>query len=142
MGVHTNFTITEGILVLTVETQITTQGLLHTVIVIVLTIFSLLMLYKWTGRTREAVTKHTRDAPTFFVNEEPAEAWVNPYRLKKKKAKRKQKNKPGHIPDYDEWPEWELDHIALLAEQAQERVRAKRRAKRKKNKDNMWFREG
>jgi hypothetical protein len=108
------------------------------------------MLYKWTDRRRktepvhtrvdEAETVHTDVPPTFFLNEEPTPEWTNPSR-QKKKAKRSKK-RPGHIPAYDEWPELESEHRAMLAEQARERVRVKRRAKRKRNRDNRWFRNG
>jgi hypothetical protein len=137
MGVDTNLTIIDGIMVLTIESQITTRGLIHTVIVIVLTLISLLTLYKWTERRRMMVTVHSSVAPTM----EPAVEWTKPNKRTCKKAKHKKK-KPGHIPAYDEWPEYETEHRLMLAEQVKERVRAKRRAKRKRNRDNTWFRQG
>jgi hypothetical protein len=137
MGVDTNLAIVDGIMILTIEAHITPRGLLHTVIVLILTLISLLMLYKWIDRRRKKVTVHSGVAPIVG----PAAQWTRPVGRKNKKAKRKVV-RSGHIPAYDEWPEYEAEHRALLAELAKESVRAKRRAKRKRNKDNRWFRNG
>jgi hypothetical protein len=137
MGVDTGLTIVDGVIVLTVQT--TSRGLLYTTLVLVLTIISLHTLYKWTERRRKAKIVHSNVAPTFFLPDEVTKEWVNPSKLKKK-AKRNKK-RPGHIPAYDEWPEYEAEHRQMLAEQSKERVRAKRRAKRKRARDNKWFRQ-
>jgi hypothetical protein len=98
------------------------------------------MYYKWTGRKRVAVTKPRKEAPIFFLCEEFHKEWVNPHKLRKKRAKNKKK-RPGHIPAYDEWPEWEPEHRAMLAAEAREAVREKKRAKRKRYKNNRWWRQ-
>jgi hypothetical protein len=136
MGVNTNLTIVDGIIVLAIETQITSRGLLHTVIVLALILISLLMLHKLVDRRRKKETVHSSVAPTVG----PAVEWTRPVKRKNKKAKRN-KMRSGHILAYDEWPEWEPEYRALLAELAKERVRVKRRAKRKRNRDNRWFRQ-
>jgi hypothetical protein len=136
MGVDTNLTIVDGIMILTIETHITPRGLLHTVIVFTFTLIFLLMLYKWIDRRRKKVPAYSGVAPTVG----PAAKWTRPVKWKNKKAKRNN-IRSGHIPAYDEWPELEPEHIALLTEQAKERVRVKRRAKRKRNRDNRWFRQ-
>jgi hypothetical protein len=138
MGVDTNLTIVDGVIVLTVQT--TSRGLLYTTLVLVLTIISLHTLYKWTERRRKAKIVHSNVPPTFYLPDEVTKEWTNPSKLKKK-AKRNKK-RPGHIRAYDEWPEWEPEHRAQLAEEARERVRAQKRAKRKRYKDNKWFRNG
>jgi hypothetical protein len=137
MGVDTNLTIVDWIMILTIETHITPRGLLHTVIVLIFTLIFLLMLYKWIDRRRKKVTVHSSVAPTVG----PAVEWTRPVMRKNKKAKHNKKG-PGHIPAYDEWSDFEAEHRQMLAEQAKERVRAKRRAKRKRNRNNRWFREG
>jgi hypothetical protein len=136
MGVDTNLTIIYGVTVLTIESQIATPGLQHTVIVIVLTLIYLPMIYKWTEIRRKMVTAHSNVAPTV----EPAVEWTKPIRRKRKKVQHKKKA-PGHIPAYDEWPEYEIEHRLMVAEQARQRLCAKQKAK-KRNRNNKWFKKG
>jgi hypothetical protein len=118
------------------------------------------MYYQCTGKKQLAPPRPIKVAPTFFLPDEwhRKQPKVDPRkqqwkyvrsvrqmrRADNKQRKKLAKNKlkrPGHIPAYDEWPEWEPEHRALLAAEARELVRERKRAKRKRYKINKWWRQ-
>jgi hypothetical protein len=138
MGVTTNLTITDGVLVFTTEMWTLIRVLMCTVLLITLLLISLLMLYKWTGQRHNVTGLDTTTPPTADVHP----GWdMQDRRQRGTEDSRREEKTPDPYLDTRELKQSETRRRLIQAEQAAQCKAHKKKQKRMRNKHNKWYRE-